>query len=364
LIDAEHLLRLRGLAKRDLSRRARLLHHVYTWIRIIGESTFTLHDYKSSLLRANVESGINRDRQNSAAVSRQDRNTALADQSSQLDDFLRVETQGTDSDSDPEATKDQEQGLRDIHLEVNLQWPKTLYMQIYGIPEIWLGYVSQTTRLANAMEILDQSPKDVSRAFRASLQRKIDRLEHMICAFDAEHSVSPPTSPSQFAGVQSETAAADSSSTASGAMLCAMSSSLVIFFYRRIRKVHPWILHGHVKNVISALKTFDVAEVQGESKVPGTPWPAFIAGCEAVSTSDRNYLEQWLQKRSKNCPLSGFTSAQQVMHEVWARRDALNKSTTRGAESSNQQRSHSSKTVESCSWPEVLKSTNNWLMLF
>lgn len=45
--------------------------------------------------------------------------------------------------------------------------------------------------------------------------------------------------------------------SASEAMLRALNSALVVFFYRRIRGVHPWILQVHVNDVIEALKAFD-----------------------------------------------------------------------------------------------------------
>lgn len=60
LIDAERLLRLPGLAKQTVSRRAHLLHHVYTWLRIGGEITFVIHDYANPALLSLVESSLGR----------------------------------------------------------------------------------------------------------------------------------------------------------------------------------------------------------------------------------------------------------------------------------------------------------------
>jgi arginine metabolism regulation protein II len=352
LVDAERLLRLRGLAKRELSRRARLLHHVYTWLRIIGESTFTLHDYKNPRIQSKVESSISKEREKYPTVPDKDKTAGRADMNTQLDDFLRVDSNDTDSESDLEALKDQEVGFRDIHLQDTRQWPNTLYMQVYSIPEIWLSLVSQTTRLANVMEFLSHSKEQTPRTFPALLQKKVDRLEHMICTFSVEHSVSRSPSPPQNGQTHHKIASALCSS-ASQAMLCAMSSALVILFYRRIRRVHPWILQGHINDVISALKDFDLANDERPPKGAGTPWPAFMAGCEAMSSGQREWLMDWMQRGSRQSTSNGFTASQQVMREVWERMDASNKNIEGGY-----------KKAELCTWVYVLRSNNSWLMLY
>lgn len=143
LIDAERLVRLRGIAKHKASRRARLLHHVYTWQRIIGESTFVLHNHKNAVLQGKIESTFQSNTPvpviGSCEASQE---VHTSPEHSQLDDFLRIQAHGSDSDDDAGAHKDNETGLRDIHLEDTRTWSNTMYMDIYGIPEVWLSYVS------------------------------------------------------------------------------------------------------------------------------------------------------------------------------------------------------------------------------
>ena len=349
LIDAERLLRLRGLTKREVSRRARLLHHVYTWLRIIGESTFTLHDYDNSGLREKIEKAArnNRGVPDTSPISEQ--GSIDVDEHSQLDDFLRVETHGTDSDSDVDASKDQTAGLRDIHLADLRKWSKTLYMDIYGIPEIWLSLVSQTTRVANIMDFLQRNSIQAAPVFSNSLQKKISRLEHMICSLSAQYSGTRSLSPPGDGNNQSGTATLKPS-PAGQAMLRALGSALVILFYRRIRKVHPWILQSHVMDVSAALKEFDLAQGGGTGTL-GTPWPAFIAGCEAMSSSSRDWFMKWMQKGAERSAFNGFTQTQQVMREVWERRDAAGNTA-------------SHKRGEVYSWVDVLQEGRLWVMLY
>ncbi|KAH7072312.1 hypothetical protein BKA63DRAFT_605183 [Paraphoma chrysanthemicola] len=190
IIDAERLLRLRGLAKREDSRRARLLHHVYTWLRIIGESTFILHDHNSSGLQAKIEKIIQSNTAISSVLPYSDQDVSSTSEHAPLDDFFRVETHGADSDFDVAAPKDEEAGLHDTHLSDLRQWLKTLYMESHGILEAWLNLVSQTTSFANIIAFLDRTPLQAPRAFTTSLQRKAARLEHMICSFPAQHNIS------------------------------------------------------------------------------------------------------------------------------------------------------------------------------
>ena len=355
-------MRLRGLAKSALSRRARLLHHVYTWLRIVGESTFTIHDYANSALHSRVEDSIGKSRNALDRASEDMPSSAIVH--GQLDDFLRVDTHETDSEADFEEYKGQELGIRDIHLQNMRHWPETLYLQIYSIPESWLSFVSQTTRLANVTDVMNATKGEVPRSFDASLRSKSARLETMICSMALKsaglHRSGPYNSAMDDSGMQRVLSANE-------AMLRALNSALVIFFYRRIRNVHPWILQVHVNDVVEALKAFDQSITENPNHRcgrVGTPWPAFMAGCEAMTSANRSWIISWLEKSSKKSPTTGFKSCIGVMREVWRRRDAaiaahdLNKSAYHGRNRSKK------KTDTHCTWMSVLRDKNHWPMLY
>ncbi|KAF5865414.1 hypothetical protein ETB97_004232 [Aspergillus alliaceus] len=141
---------VRGLSKREISRKARVLHHIYTWIRIVGESTYVLHDYSPS---ASFIETPNHSFQPREEILEQD-NSRRSGLDARLDDFLLLQPRQADSDLDIDAPKEREVALHDILLEVSRRWADTLYSEIYGIPETWLSLVSQTTRLANVMDTL------------------------------------------------------------------------------------------------------------------------------------------------------------------------------------------------------------------
>ncbi|KAG9774456.1 hypothetical protein KCU88_g5466, partial [Aureobasidium melanogenum] len=152
MIDAERLLRLRGLAKRNISRKARLLHHVYTWARIVDESTYVLRSYDN----LDLETVLPRRFKASTATDQ-----AIAEprpsHNPRLDDFLRLEHNAHDLDREPEGPKEHEIGLHDIHLEDTREFSEELFAQLYGVSETWLSLVSRTTRLANIMDACGSS---------------------------------------------------------------------------------------------------------------------------------------------------------------------------------------------------------------
>lgn len=309
MIDAERLLRLRGLSKTRISKKARLLHHVYTWLRIVGESTFVLHDYNIS--SSSLEALGSRFRSHRSSATPPSDTTVTKEPNPHLDDFLRLETQNSDNDLNIDEPKDQTSGLHDIHLQDSRSYPETLYKQIYGIPETWLSLVSQTTRLANVLETFRtarEAGKNVNFEAWDTLQRRSMRLENMICSFSLGRTRGG------VLGLQAD-------SKPHSHMVEALNAALVIFFYRRIRQNHPAALQGHVDNVIAALESCNAALAPDDPTGPGTAWPLFIAGCEAMSSSRREAIRSLLDRASSVCGFAAFATARNIISEVWRRQD-------------------------------------------
>ncbi|GAT19481.1 C6 transcription factor [Aspergillus luchuensis] len=284
MIDAERLLRLRG------------------------ESTYALHNYTPS--DTFMEALKYRFR-----YQRVENTQAAGYRTSRLDDFLRLDRRPSDSDLDIDEPKEADVGLYDIHLQDSRKYPATLYSQIYGVSETWLSLVSQTTRLANVMETF-RVAREMRQGINASLEawealhRRSARLESMICTFASRRTED------NICG------SANILARSHGCLLQALNSALVIFFYRRIRQVHPAILESQVDKVISALNEFDVALMEADQTGPGTVWPLFIAGCEATTPDRRQSITALLDKGEARCGFSAYQTVREVMKQVWDRQDA------------------------------------------
>ncbi|KAJ0421722.1 fungal-specific transcription factor domain-containing protein [Aspergillus carlsbadensis] len=313
LLDTERLVRLRGFVKRKISQKARLLHHVYTWHRIVGESTYVLHDYTPS---KTFLYALQNDFKSS-------RSAAPEDPTSRRDSFMRLEINATDRDLNIDERKDKETSLKDIHLEDSRNFPETLYKQIYGIPETWLSLLSQTTRLANVMEMFRHARNTVPNlSFDAwdTLHRRGVRLEYMICSLNSNSRHSPNDSHDETDNPDNaNNADADAKSpTPRTHLLRALNAALLIFFYRRIRNLHPQILQHHVDDVLTGLEEFRLALPPSEQIIGlGSIWPAFIAGCEAINSSRREAIVRWLDCAYASCRFPALEVAKEVMRGVW-----------------------------------------------
>lgn len=304
MLDAERLLRLRGLQKQRTSRKVRLLVNVYTWLRIVGESTYVFHDYGPSpsfveMLTQQI---------NTRGPNPYDVGLGLVhERNVRLDDFVHLEH--SENDLNIDDPKDQNKDLPDIHLHDSRKSLHTLAKQVYGISETWLSLVSQTTRLANVLEKLRSAQANdipIDSNVWVFVQERIHRLESVIHSFTArndnaefpEEPIAPYTQ-----------------------IIQALNSALVILFYRRICKVHPRILENQVEKVITALQSFSAMLPGANHAGPGFLWPVFIAGCEAMTKDKRESILEIIRMAECKCGLASFTVAKEVMSELWQKQD-------------------------------------------
>ena len=331
-----------------------MLHHLYTWSRIVGESSYVLQNHDQSQIAAAIESynSSSRKRRASSRSVEATESTSRLTHNPKLDDFLRLDSDAPESDVDVSAQTEGDKGLRDIHLEDPREWSEGMYLQLYGISETWLKLVSQTTRLANIMDSLEKSNNRKDVELLESLERRKQRLEHMVCSFaENNQSINTPTPQSVRDGRSHGLKTPSGNETPRSCMVRALNSALVIFFYRRILKVHPWILQEHVKSVVQALQDFDTSCQIFDVEGPGCPWPVFMAGCEAIAPHQRDYLSQWLERASTKTGFPRFKTIKSCMLEVWKKRDT-----------SSQQTDKSSR-EKVWSWIHISREQNLYLLL-
>ncbi|KAL2670153.1 hypothetical protein Neosp_015034 [[Neocosmospora] mangrovei] len=266
LVEFEKLFRTRGLAKGTVSRRTRLLHHLYAWVRIVSESTRmrggSVMRYRTQETSAHRQGQHNGAEDDGDPMAQDGRRRIAIDP--KLDDFFRLPTRT------PARSKDTQQ---DIPLSGSGTDEDGLYMQIYGIPETWLRLLSQTTRLANEMDVLHQPDNQADIETFMVLQRRASQLEESVCAFRSKCLT--------FGTINT---------TSHLPMLRALCSALLIYFYQRIRRVNPMILQSIIDDVILALQDYDQALKQQGLEISGTAWPALIAGSEAESKIQREQI--------------------------------------------------------------------------
>ncbi|KAL4926377.1 Zn(II)2Cys6 transcription factor [Aspergillus undulatus] len=290
LVEAERLLRLRGVPKHSVSRKLRILINVYCWLRIASESTYVLDNYSLSSEYSDTSNQTQRSR----------------NQSVRLDDFLHIEN--SEHDLNIDEPKNRRLDITDIHLQDSRYSSETLGRQVYGLPETWLSLLSQSTRLANVMKSVNtHNPNStLNYATHRALEERAGRLENAIHLFRARSTGSDYPNERE---------------TTYHLVLQAFNSALLIFFYRRVRHVHPAMLQSEVENVVTALTGVLSAFGESHSLGLGMMWPLFVSGCEATNHGQRTVILDVLEKLKVDSGLAPLERAKVIFSEVWRRRD-------------------------------------------
>ncbi|KAJ5551554.1 fungal-specific transcription factor domain-containing protein [Penicillium sp. DV-2018c] len=294
LVRAESLIRRRGCLKAQRSPKVRTLHHVYTWLRILAESTCGC-----ALVRVCPA------RPNSSLVS--DGELEQAPRS------FRLPNTATLTDLDMKVEKTDSVGYQDIHLEVMGTWSNSLFPVMYRIPESLMGLLSQAVRLANEQELLSRDTL-VDVEFVANLNKRRKILEHHILSWGEKHTPLP-TSPHP---------ANSNSGSPAPEIFChnafAVHQSLILFYYRRVQNINALILQGTVEKALQFIE-LACSSNKREEHNSSLLWPCFIAACEAVDKSLQERLLDWLRDMFHKTAVRTFAIAADVVQRVWKARE-------------------------------------------
>ena len=295
LVDAEYLIRIRGLLKPHKSVKVRSLHHVYTYLRIMAESTCGC-----ALL------DICPDRPSSSLLT-------IGDSSPISLRSFRVARDSLDAEINMALEKSNKIGHNDIHLEVMGHWKDTLFPDIYGIPESLMTLLSQVIRLANEQELLHRGPT-VDMRVAGELKRRASTLEQYILSWE------PPPSSSPSSLTVNHSAIEDGQAAAAAApplyfMMRAMHQALILFYYRRVPNISALILQDTVRKCLDFLVRSDA------SHDTTILWPGFVAACEALDPDLQHGLLDWLVATGHRTSLGSFSAAAGTAQCVWKGRE-------------------------------------------
>jgi arginine metabolism regulation protein II len=302
MLDAERLIRLKGLIKKRKSRKVRLLHHYYAYTRIFYESTFVLATDagQRNQVRDVVEkSGL--------VIVGQD---ALS---------FRLGQWGMSLDQKMLERKTCEQGENDLHLQMPGIWDRSLYPDIYEIPESFLMLLSQVIRLGNEKDLSERNVEHESLSWQ-EFSSRAKTLERCICQWKRpEHANSDGSLGKE---------ALDADRLVVDHMLDALHHALMIYFYRRIYDVDASILQQKVEKTIDSLLRCAKEDKRLVRSTAAFIWLAFIAGCEALSPDLQALFSAWFENNAGHSGLQSFSTVLLVIQRVWNRRRDLNDGNT------------------------------------
>ncbi|KGQ09657.1 hypothetical protein BBAD15_g4997 [Beauveria bassiana D1-5] len=294
LLEAEYLIRTRGLPASLKSLQLRTLHHVYTHLRVLTESTC------GCILR------------NICPQKPGSRSSLVTEESRHQLRSFRVADQSTESDLRMSVEKSAAAAHDDIHLEVMGDWQDSLFPQLYGLPESLLGLLSQTIRLANEQELL-QRDANVDVSMIANLCRRTKVLEHnilswkMTCENLQSHNVQNP-------------AESPPATNLGGQVIPRLTTTfrhaVTLFYYRRVQNINGLMLQNVVQKVLESMSLED-----GPHEAAQMLWPAFLASCEAIEPPLREGLGGWLRQMGNKTRIPTFKIVSELAEKVWILRE-------------------------------------------
>jgi arginine metabolism regulation protein II len=288
--DAEKLICMGGIPKRFKSRKTRILHYIFLFLRVIEESTYIYPEGENGR-RLGIDE-LNKDDLLFPSIQ-----THVLQTSQASSTFSRAEF---------------EMGLLSI-----VPNSPSLLMEIYSIPLSLFSLISRATSLANALDL--EAPAEADKLRDPERAKQIKKLENEICTWNIEDAIIVET------GAIDETV--DASPANDGRtqhLILALHNALMLYFYRRIYNVNPWLLQSFVVKVLEHLQMVEQEKLEFNILNTSIVWPGFIAAAEACGEESRRISLAWLKGNWRKSGWRSFEQAAIIAEELWNTRQSGN----------------------------------------
>ena len=274
LLDAQRFVSRFGVEQSARSRKARMLHSIYLYLRVLEESTdiqFQEDKFEKQSGGLSVRASIWTD------------DLTLNPNDNRYGSLILTGIQSIDSSA--------------------------IFEQIYSIPVSLFKLIAQATDVAREMEKLREyglsSDNDVD-----ILWAEVKTLENHICDWKNQYE---------------EYGSVETNSLPREALLYhlaeAIHAALMIFFYRRVRDMHSGAVQHWVKQTADHLLCVEKLKLQCGDRSANLCWPGFIAGCEATGTQMRQQWSQWFARSYRDSHIRMFDVARAAMEKIWRAKD-------------------------------------------
>jgi arginine metabolism regulation protein II len=263
----------------------RLLHNIYLFLRVIEESTHIYQDNACSLV----------------SVPAPDKKTCFPS--------LRTHSLHAGRDLDAHCGGDFEVGLLGENAGLEYEQSPSLFEQIYGIPRILLSFISRSTWLANQIDALRTQGQGLF--FTEQLEAQCRTLEDEICGWNShtDDLLAP-----------GDDSVAPVNQAIMPHLVTAMHRAVIIFFYRRVRRINPLLLQSHSRDAILHLEQAEQKKLGFSVANSGIVWPGFIAAAELLDAELQARAYRLLQKCARTSGLRNFDVASSCLQDLWMTR--------------------------------------------
>jgi arginine metabolism regulation protein II len=308
LRDVEHLIALYDVDKTNTSSGVRMLHSTFLYLRTLQASVgiFGIQARETS-----VNGHLKR-------PSNVDSSMVLMDPNISLWSSLLHEEEGRNTSITLQA-------LRKAPCHICGK-NKSIFEQIYSLPEPLFKLISRVTALAQRMERRQASSRSKNPEL---LFAEANRLETDIC--DWQNDIPDPEKGSfipQCSNCISEDRTREAQQSTGQARVSllyhfreAMHAALLIYFYRCVRNVDTHILQQFVDKTFDHLMRYGQFKRESNDPSSNLCWPGFIAGCEASNPETRSKISAWFSSETALTGIRMFEVAGQAVKQVWEARD-------------------------------------------
>lgn len=278
LAESENLIRTEGLPKPVKSQKVSKLHHIFSFLKIIHESTSLRGTKSTGDTNANFWA-------TNAGSSLEDSNDIAQSASSRLAWVQEDEVE------DPEDA---------------------LFVSIYQLPTTLLSLLSQTSSLCKQLLSSESSSPEFA--------RRCQIIEDRIFRWTAPENLSLKNyfGRANLAEMSSPDAAAKE---IAAHLVNATYQALIVHFQRQIRNTNPHVLQHYVISAADHLLAHEQLKQSLKIATAPFPWPGFIVGCEAYDLTARQKIDMYF-KLVRCYNVGSLVEAEKVVYEVWRRQDS------------------------------------------
>ncbi|KAG4434032.1 hypothetical protein IFR05_010486 [Cadophora sp. M221] len=278
LAESESLIRNFGLPKPVKSLKISKLHHIFSYLRIIHEST----SLRGSKAKTDTQNNM-WESAPSQTTQHQELSNNMAQSASSRLAWIEGE-ESEDLEEDP------------------------LFVSIYQMPTTLLSLISQTSSLCKQLESAESSTPEFT--------RRCTIIEDRIFRWKAPENLSLTAQLGPDVSNSPDAAAKE----VAAHLVNATYQALIVHFQRQIRNTNPHVLQHYVTTAADHLLAHEQLKQSLKICHAPFPWPGFIVGCEAYDLSARQKIDLYL-KTVRCYNVGSVMEAEKIVYEVWRRQD-------------------------------------------
>ncbi|KAI9373283.1 fungal-specific transcription factor domain-containing protein [Aspergillus egyptiacus] len=279
LSDIEQIITIYGIPKPQKSRKVKMLHSIYLYLRVLTQGA---HIYDRGVGVRLLENQFEPQPSSFQPSPAWD---ILLQESTCLNDSLKL---------------DLLQGLAPS---------KSTFEQIYSLPESLFRLIMETSELEGEVERVRGRQRTTD---HDAFAENVKKLEERVCEWGYYYTET--TYPSDPMGTPPLKERFPYHLTQ------AIYTALVIYFYRAVRDVNAFLLQPYVQKTIYHLLEYEKHKEEHEDKSSDICWPGFVAGCEATTPESRRQISEWLEKSALSNGMLMFKVALHAVQKVWEAR--------------------------------------------